>query len=194
MSGRKRAWSRSRRGRPMSALEIFDPLVSHFLQKSDEDKAIGLLGLILMSGTHASSDARAADRRFPRRGPDKGSGNRPPVAASSNSGTPAGKTTGSASFVSFTCSFPWIPTSPGKPRRWASRRSSAGRRTQRREAVATEEDREMIRLNLAKDRALPGTGPDQERPPDLENLRLLYPDEPRIQRKYEEIRNAETGV
>lgn len=183
-----------KRSRPDVALEIFDPLVSHFLQKSDEDKAIGLLGLILMSGTmHLPTLERLTGVfRGAGRTRDLETGLRSLLIEYRNAGRDNDRIRVLRELYML------IPLDPDIAReaeemgikkelhRAANSRGGS--------AVATEEDREMIRLNLAKTELYLEQGLTKNARRILENLRLLYPDEPRILRKYEEIRHAETGV
>ncbi len=180
-----------KRGRLDGALEIFDPLISHFLQRSDEEKAIGLLGLILISGgMHLPTLERLTGVfRGAGRTRDLETALRTLLLEYRNAGRDNDRIRVVRELYML------IPLDPDISREAEELGVKKDiKATSKTGATATDEDREMIRLNLAKVELYMEQGLSKNARRILENLRLLYPDEPRIQRKYEEIRNTRTGV
>ncbi|MBN1939584.1 MAG: tetratricopeptide repeat protein [Candidatus Aminicenantes bacterium] len=183
-----------KRGRLDEALAIFDSLVSHFLQKSDEDKAVGLLGLILMSGAMHLPTLERLTGVF--RGAGRTRDLETCLRALLSEYRNAGRDNDRIRVLREL--YMLIPLDAEIAREAdelgvkkdfhrAKHEKGAG-------AVVTEEDREMIRLNLAKVELYLEQGLGKNARRILENLRLLYPDEPSIRRKWEDIRGVRTGV
>jgi tetratricopeptide (TPR) repeat protein len=183
-----------KRGRLDAALEIFDPLITHFLQRSDEEKVIGLLGLILMSGAmHLPTLERLTGVfRASGRTRDLETGLRTLLAEYRNAGRDSDRIRVLRELYML---MPLDEEISREAEELGIKKDFHKTKAQRGAGVAvTEEDREMIRLNLAKVELYleQGLGINARR--ILENLRLLYPDEPSIRRKYEDIRYVGTGV
>ncbi|HQF99326.1 MAG TPA: tetratricopeptide repeat protein, partial [Candidatus Aminicenantes bacterium] len=184
------------RDRPDEALEIFDPLVSHFLQKSDEDKAAGLLGLILMSGRmHLPTLERLA-------GVFRGVGRTKDleVVLRVLLAEYRSESRDNDRIRILRELYILLPMDAGI----AEEAETLGIRRELHQEAAevapeagrpiSEQDQEMLRLNLAKAELYLEQGLVRNARRILENLRLLYPDDPRIQKKIESLRAAPSVV
>ena len=184
------------RGRPDEALEIFDPLISHFLQKSDEDKAAGLLGLILMSGRmHLPTLERLA-------GVFRGVGRTKDleVVLRVLLAEYRSESRDNDRIRILRELYILLPMDAGI----AEEAETLGIRRELHQEAAevapeagrpiSEQDQEMLRLNLAKAELYLEQGLVRNARRILENLRLLYPDDPRIQKKIESLRAAPSVI
>jgi len=181
-----------RRGRLDKALEIFDPLVSLFLQKSDEDKAVGLLGLILMTGEmHLPTMERLAGVfRGVGRARDLETTLRVLLAEYRSHGRENDRIRIIRELYMLLPMDAEIIREAGEVGVKTSLRKSADEISPADSDLESEEDREMIRLNLAKAELYLEQGLTRNARRILENLRLLYPDDPRVQKKIEELQHA----
>lgn len=181
-----------RRNRLDKALEIFDPLVSQFLQKSDEDKAVGLLGLILMTGMmHLPTLERLA-------GVFRGVGRTRELETTLRVLLAEYRSIGRENdririlrelFMLFPMDAD-ILREAGEVGIKTDLRKASDEAGPAFGEAASEEDREMIRLNLAKAELYVEQGLIRNARRILENLRILYPEDPRIQKKIAELENA----
>ncbi len=181
-----------RRGRLDKALEIFDPLVSLFLQKSDEDKAVGLLGLILMTGEmHLPTLERLAGVfRGVGRARDLETTLRVLLAEYRSHGRENDRIRTIRELYMLLPMDAEIIREAGEVGVKTGLRKSADEISSADSDLESEEDREMIRLNLAKAELYLEQGLTRNARRILENLRLLYPDDPRVQKKFEELEHA----
>lgn len=185
-----------RRGRLDAALEIFDPLVSFFLQKSEEDKAAGLLGLILMSGKmHLPTLERLT-------GVFRGVGRTKDLEVSLRVLLAEYRSVGrNNDRIRVLRELYMLAPMDSEIMREAETlgiktelRKSAIDKGSEGGAPGSDEDREMIRLNLAKAELYLEHGLTRNARRILENLRLLYPDDPRVQKKIESLQNVPSLV
>ncbi|MCX6567179.1 MAG: tetratricopeptide repeat protein [Candidatus Aminicenantes bacterium] len=185
-----------KRGRLDAALDIFDPLVSLFLQKSDEDKAAGLLGLILMSGRmHLPTLERLTGVfRGVGRTKDLEISLRVLLAEYRSVGRENDRIRVLRELYMLSPMDPEIMREAEKLGVKTEFRKSAVDKGNDGGGLTSDEDREMIRLNLAKAELYLEQGLTRNARRILENLRLLYPDDPRIQKKIESLHNAPTLV
>jgi tetratricopeptide (TPR) repeat protein len=185
-----------KRGRLDAALDIFDPLVSLFLQKSDEDKAAGLLGLILMSGRmHLPTLERLTGVfRGVGRTKDLEISLRVLLAEYRSVGRENDRIRVLRELYMLSPMDPEIMREAEKLGVRTEFRKSAVDKGYEGGGLTSDEDREMIRLNLAKAELYLEQGLTRNARRILENLRLLYPDDPRVQKKIESLRNAPTLI
>ncbi len=184
------------RGRPDQALEYFDPLVSGFLQKSDEDKAVGLLGLILMSGVlHFPTLERLAGVfRATGRKHDLIVVLRLLLAEYRSSGRESDRLRVLREL------FPLASLDPELIREAETLgvleilKKDVSEHGSGIGSVGTDEDREIIRMNLAKAELYVEQGLVRNARRILENLLVLYPEEPRVLKKHEELKYLRSEV
>jgi tetratricopeptide (TPR) repeat protein len=184
------------RGRLDQALEYFDPLVSGFLQKSDEDKAVGLLGLILMSGAlHLPTLERLAGVfRTTGRIRDLEGALRLLLAEYRTNGRESDRLRILREL------FPLASLDPEVIREAEALgvieilRKDASEQGLGVRSVGTDEDREIIRMNLAKAELYVEQGLVRNARRILENLLVLYPEEPRVLKKHEELIHLRSEV
>jgi tetratricopeptide (TPR) repeat protein len=185
-------------GRPDQAFALFEPLVSAAIHKGRDDRAIGLLGLILMSGTpHLPSleklahiyrlngqraNLEIADRVLLREFRKKGlNAERAAVLAElatlcRRDRAVAGDRRGIRADLASAA-----PTASAiKPPAGAS--------------ALGEADRDLIKTNLAKVDLYIGQGLIRNARRLLEDIRLHYPGEPRIESRLAAIRDREKGA
>jgi tetratricopeptide (TPR) repeat protein len=184
-------------GRPDQAFALFEPLITDAIHKGHDERAIGLLGLILMFGTvhlpsleklahvYRLSGQRAnlevADRvllrEFRREGKDA---ERAAVLAELTELCPRDRA-----------------VTEERRRLGADPATSAGVAAVVRPMSAPslgEADRDLIRANLAKIDLYIGQGLVRNARRLLEDLRLLYPGEPRIEGRLAALRDREKGA
>jgi len=186
----------SRRGRFDRALEIIDPLISFFLKRGDDDKAVGLLGMILMTGVmHLPtlerlagvfrSTVRLSDLEITLR--------------VLNEEYRANRRNDDRLRILHEL-FPLSPLDSDLAREIEALGAKAERpqpvfdKGMGTAAAENDADREIIRMNLAKSDLYIGQGLIRNARRILENLLLLYPDDPRVKNKFEDLRQAAPGV
>ena len=180
-----------RRNRLDKALEIFDPLVSQFLQRSDEDKAAGLLGLILMTGNmHLPTLERLAGVfRGVGRTRDLETTLRVLLAEYRSIGKDNDRIRILRELFMLLPMDPDILREAGEVGIKTDLRKASAEKSPGEGEPQTEEDREMIRLNLAKAELYLEQGLTRNARRIMENLRLLYPEDPRVRKKVAELEN-----
>jgi tetratricopeptide (TPR) repeat protein len=200
-----------RNGRLDRAYELFEPLVALSLNKNKEDKAVGLLGLILMSGTmHVPSlEKLAAIYRQKNRpaqletvyrvllneyGAKKMEAKRLAVlkelevlrdAALQSQGEPDEKPGKAPTRDSFE-----------EPRRESGKKPepTSGERVAGEVPFLTEEDRNVIRMNIAKADLYFQESLVRNARRILKNLLMLYPDLPEIQQRLDRFGQTSDGI
>lgn len=184
-------------GRPDRAFALFEPLVTDAIHKGHDDRAIGLLGMILMSGAvhlpsleklahvYRLSGQRAnleiADRvllrEFRREGKEP---ERAAVLAELAELCPRDRAvTDERRRIG--------PDHAASPAAGGAVKPPAGM------SSLGEADRDLIRTNLAKIDLYTGQGLVRNARRLLEDLRLLYPGEPRIESRLASLRDREKG-
>ena len=185
-------------GRPDQAFALIEPLITDAIHKGHDDRAIGLLGVILMSGAlhlpsleklahvYRLSGQRAnleiADRvllgEFRKEGKDK---ERAAVLAELAQLCPRDR--------AVTDERRRLDADPA-----ASAFAMASAKPPAGAPSLGEADRDLIRANLAKIDLYIGQGLVRNARRLLEDLRLLYPGEPRIESRLAAIREREKGA
>ncbi len=185
-------------GRPDRAFVLFEPLITDAIHKGRDDRAIGLLGLILMSGTvHLPSLEKLAHVY-------RLSGQRVNLEIADRvllrEFRKEGKETERAAVLAELAELcPRDRTVTDERRRFSADPASsafaaAAVKPPAGASLLSEADRELIRTNLAKIDLYVGQGLVRNARRLLEDLRLLYPGEPRIENRLAAIRDREKGV
>jgi tetratricopeptide (TPR) repeat protein len=193
-----------RRGRLDEAYAVFEPLIFSLLNKNKEDKAVGLLGLILMSGTmpppaleRLATIFRIGARRaqlevvdrvllaeYRRRRLDD---DRARVVRELMELSPSDPEI-EREFKALHWEAKVFAEESARPAGAAA--SSPAVAGPILPAVMSDEERDIIRLNLAKADLYIGQGLVRNARRILDNLLLLYPDDPRITAKIKELQDG----
>jgi len=194
-------WIEIRRGRLDEAYEIYEPLVHGLLRKNKEDKAVGLLGLILMSGTmHLPTlEKVAAIFRAGGRRPELEVVDRVLLAEYRELGRDDDRARIVRELIEL------APFDPGLEREfkalhWEARvfesdksgpdKGKARTPASPAAAVLPEDERDIIRLNLGKADEYLAQGLVRNARRVVDNLLLMYPDHPAVVAKLGEVAEA----
>jgi tetratricopeptide (TPR) repeat protein len=198
----KLGWLKIRKGRLDEAYEVYEPLVLALLRKNKEDKAVGLLGLIVMTGTmHLPSlEKLATIFRISGRRPELEIVDRILLAEYRRLERGDDRARVVKELIELAPFDPEVEReykifhweanvfaaeSP-LPRGWKVELPSepAG------PAVLSSDEREVIQLNLAKADQYLAQGFIRNARRVVDNLLLLYPDSPPVLEKSEELKTA----
>jgi tetratricopeptide (TPR) repeat protein len=187
-------WLEVRAGRPDEAYAYFEPLVSAMLAKGRTEKAIGLLGLILMSGaTHLptleklASIYRFGEQRDALEVADKVLFAEYTRLGEEEMARRVVRELGDLcpNDTAFAAEFARLDLRPEKPGGAAGSGEMPG---------IDERDRNLIQANLAKAELYIQQGLVRNARRILENLQMLYPGEPRSKHKMELLKNPPLAV
>lgn len=202
----KLGWVEIQKGRLDEAYEIYEPLVLSLLRKNKEDKAVGLLGLIVMTGTmHIPSlEKLATIFRIGGRRPELEIVDRILLAEYRKLDRGDDRARVVKELIELAPFDPEVereyrmfhweanvfaPETP-LPRGWKVeiQAEPVG------PSVLSSDEREVIQLNLAKADQFMAQGFIRNARRVVENLLLLYPDSPPVLEKFEEIKAAKTPL